>query len=91
MTETPLLKRVVEMLSDLRRRPMMFACTREAFAAQVATLLAVADIASAFVYDVFKVPGSCVYDASILSPVDDNWARALIDDVAARTGLELEL
>ncbi len=83
-------ERVIEKLSDLRKRPDMFAYTREAFVAQVALLLDLLGMKPR-IYEVFKVSGTNAADvASLVARIDAVWGRALIDDVTSRVGLELE-
>lgn len=83
----------VKRLSALRRAPRMFAYTREAFAAQVTTLLDLLGVehkaVSAFMIRTFGVPHTCAADtAKLCTEVDDTWAQALVDEAMALAGLE---
>lgn len=83
----------LELLRALRARPQMTAHTREAFAAQVVLLLELLDVSATggcsispeAIRDLhmktFRVPGTCAADRDkLIAEVDDDWARAFIDD-----------
>lgn len=82
----------VERLRGLRRTPRMWAFTREAFAAQVLLLLELLDAPVVpLMQKAFRVPHTCAADPDkLIAEVDDDWARAFIDDAVALAGLELE-
>lgn len=83
---------VVERLRALRRTPRMWACTREAFAAQVALLLEFVGTDPRHLMQkfFFKVPHMCKVDVEkFKTEVDDTWARELINEAAALAELDL--
>jgi len=82
---------VVKRFNALRRAPGMFAYTREAFAAQVWTLLDLLGVESRLLMvKTFGEPGKCSADIDkLVAEVDDVWARALVDEAMALAGLEV--
>jgi hypothetical protein len=82
----------IDRLRALWRTPTLWAATREAFAAQVALLLELLDVdPRVLVQKAFKVPHTCAADRDKLTaPVDDDWARAFVDEAAKLAGLELK-
>lgn len=70
----------------------MQAFTREAYVVQVVLLFdllgALPELLREKEQKEFKVPGTCGADRDkLIAPVDDEWARAFLDDVLESTGL----
>lgn len=66
---------VRDMLSVTLLRPLMWAATREGYAARLSTLLDVLGYHGSAIYDVLPHAGSALLDPGV--PLDDEWAGIL--------------
>src|SRR5262249_12952605 len=86
MTETF----VIERLRAVRGTPRMWSFTRDAFAPQVALLLALGDAPQHQNSQCLLMSGtSGAHTALLTKEVDDAWAHALVDEAAVLAGLVL--